>query len=42
MAQQKIDQAKEPASKAALEEAARSAKQAEFKRLDDKLKSWGF
>lgn len=40
-AQQKIDQAKRNIEKAELEKR-RKAKQAEFKRLDDKLESWGF
>lgn len=39
-AQQKIDQAKRNIEKAELEKR-RKAKQAEFKRLDDKLESWG-
>jgi len=40
-AQQKIDQAKKHIQQAELEKR-RKAKQAEFKRLDDKLESWGF
>ena len=40
-AQQQIDQAKRNIQKAELEKR-RAAKQAEFKRLDDKLESWGF
>ncbi|MDT8760685.1 hypothetical protein MZO42_18440 [Sphingomonas psychrotolerans] len=40
-AQQKIDQAKKAIQQAELEKR-RKAKQAEFKRLDDKLESWGF
>ena len=40
-AQQKIDQAKRNIEKAELEKR-RKAKQAEFKRLEDKLESWGF
>lgn len=40
-AQQKIDQAKRNIEKAELEKR-RKAKQAEFKRLNDKLESWGF
>lgn len=40
-AQQKIDQAKRNIERAELEKR-RKAKQAEFKRLDDKLESWGF
>ena len=40
-AQQKIDQAKKHIQQAELKKR-REAKQAEFKRLDDKLESWGF
>jgi hypothetical protein len=40
-AQQKIDQAKRNIAKAELDKR-RKAKQAEFKRLDDKLEKWGF
>lgn len=40
-AQQVIDQAKRNIEKAELEKR-RKAKQAEFKRLDDKLEAWGF
>ncbi|MBO9621976.1 MAG: hypothetical protein J7500_04620 [Sphingomonas sp.] len=40
-AQQKIDQAKKHIAEAELEKK-RAARQAEFKRLDDKLESWGF
>jgi hypothetical protein len=40
-AQQKIDQAKKHIQQAEFEKR-RKAKQAEFKRLDDKLESWGF
>ncbi|TGX53262.1 hypothetical protein E5A73_10415 [Sphingomonas gei] len=40
-AQQKIDQAKKAIQRAEFEKR-RKAKQAEFKRLDDKLESWGF
>jgi preprotein translocase subunit SecF len=40
-AQQKIDQAKKAIRLAELKKQ-REAKQAEFKRLDDKLESWGF
>lgn len=40
-AQQKIDQAKKAIQLAELKKR-REAKQAEFKRLDDKLEKWGF
>lgn len=40
-AQQKIDQAKRNIQKAELEKK-RQAKQAEFKKLENKLESWGF
>jgi hypothetical protein len=40
-AQQKIDQAKKHIQQAELKKR-REAKKAEFKRLDDKLESWGF
>jgi hypothetical protein len=40
-AQQKIDQAKRNIERAELEKR-RQKRQAEFKRLDDKLESWGF
>jgi len=40
-AQQKIDQAKKAIQLAELKKK-REAKQAEFKRLEDKLESWGF
>jgi hypothetical protein len=40
-AQQKIDQAKKTIRLAELKKR-REAKQAEFKRLDDKLEAWGF
>jgi hypothetical protein len=40
-AQQKIDQAKRNIEKAELEKK-RQKRQAEFKRLNDKLESWGF
>lgn len=40
-AQQKIDQAKKHIQQAELKKK-REAKQAEFRRLDDKLESWGF
>jgi len=40
-AQQKIDQAKKHIQQAELQKQ-REAKQAEFKRVDDKLESWGF
>jgi hypothetical protein len=40
-AQQKIDQAKKHIQQAELKKK-REARQAEFKRLDDKLESWGF
>jgi len=40
-AQQKIDQAKKAIALAELKKR-KEAKQAEFKRLDDKLESWGF
>ena len=39
-AQQKIDQAKKAIERAELEKK-QKARQAEFKRLDDKLESWG-
>lgn len=40
-AQQKIDQAKKHIAEAELEKK-RAERQAEFKKLDDKLESWGF
>jgi hypothetical protein len=40
-AQQKIDQAKKHIQRAEMQKK-REAKQAEFKRLDNKLDSWGF